>query len=290
MRVPSSQRRSRSVFDPLLMCIENPTTRLILLRRAHAVVDVTPQHVRRRTRLQRLVEKTKGTPALMGAAMRHLYKPSTTISYLATVMKMHPELKRDQQLRVIVSATRQELGAEGTRKAVPIHPQQVAKFLSVAPKDVAATGLTLYLTASRHGDLAHLRQYEWRPPTLTLAFRNFKSDRYGMRNVHKFVDIPTLLWKWIPRAAPNASYRSLLRDLKKVSNELSVHSLRRGAATRLAEAGYAMKDIGLLTAHAPTDDPSLGVRRYVDPSPTQPEGVFQRCMGNLLAREVVKFL
>lgn len=234
-----------------------------------------------------MVEKTRGDPALLGAAMRSLYRPSTTVTYLATAMKANPDLKDHPQLRVILSATRQELGAQGTRKALPATPQQVAQVLKNTDKEVASTALTLYVTASRHGDLPHVTKYEWKPPTLTMGLRKFKSDRYGQRNTHKFVDVPRALWPWIPHKPPTTSYWKVLRAMKKVSRELTVHSLRRGAATHLAEAGFSMKEIGMLTAHTPTDDPSLGVRRYIDPTPTQPEGQLQRRMGFALGRAIL---
>ena len=59
--------------------------------------------------------------------------------------------------------------------------------------------------------------------------------------------------------------------MKTVHPELSVHSIRRGAATTLADQGWPMEQIQLITGHTPTEDRRLAVRRYVDASPHQPE-------------------
>eukprot|EP00760_Papus_ankaliazontas_P001112 PhM_4_TR10389/c1_g1_i3/m.31034 len=59
---------------------------------------------------------------------------------------------------------------------------------------------------------------------------------------------------------------------------LTVHSCRRGAMGFLAELGYAMREIRLMSAHTLTEDPELAVRRYINATANQTEGLKQREM------------
>jgi integrase len=111
-------------------------------------------------------------------------------------------------------------------------------------------------------------------------WNQWKSDRYGRRAFGKYVDIPMILWPAM--MTPIVPYREALQCLKRIQPDLSVHSVRRGAATVLANNGYSMEEIGMLTGHTPTREAGVNVRRYVDPSLAQPEALTQRAMSRLL--------
>jgi hypothetical protein len=101
---------------------------------------------------------------------------------------------------------------------------------------------------------------------------NFKSDLFGLRKVSKWILLNRReLQVWISTLKTPASYSQVLAALKSIHRDLSVHSLRRGALTRLATCGVPMPSLALLSLHTPDKDPTIAVRRYVDVHPTQPE-------------------
>jgi len=153
----------------------------------------------------------------------------------------------------------------------------------MVPLKVQVTVTLMLLSASRHMDILKVIRFQhYQKAIVLLQWGNFKSDRYGMRAVAKFIEIPRQYLE-VLAITELATYREVYNALKKVDPTLSVHSIRRAAATHLAEAGFSMDEIQLLTGHTPTADPHLAVRQYIDPSPNQTESKLQIKMSRVLA-------
>jgi len=204
-------------------------------------------------------------------------KPNVVISYTGTHLAMRPEMK-SKEVMTYLDALRQEGGVRHSSRAIPARPAQV-KFLLSQPTavDVRSTISFLWRSASRHGDLPRVHDVKhWPDQVQEFQWGAFKSDRYGVRAVSKFIPRDPR-WNLEP-----CSYKKMLQTIQRYYPELTSHSLRRGAVTYLSSRGYSMKEIRLLTAHTPTEDPDLAVRRYVNPSPNQPESKLQLNMSRVL--------
>jgi hypothetical protein len=256
-------------------------------RAAYLVSNVTRRTEERHNMIRKAVKNVKD-PVVLLEAWRRVYAASTVLSYARTLQAMKPDLKVLKPWKTLLDRVRQDAGQAERRQARPITSEQIAGLPSNSP--VSRQVMLLFLSASRHADLERLTHYHWAAPIITMRWKTFKSDRYGERRVTKFVEVPRKLWNWIDRVVPRATYREVLNTLKRVNAELTVHSCRRGAMTALAEEGFSHKEIRLLSAHTPTEDPELAVRRYIDASPNQPEGLKQREMSRHLAKLVLRHL
>ena len=153
------------------------------------------------------------------------------------------------------------------------------------PPAALRTLFVLFLSACRHGDPKKLTIFrEVDKGVWHLRWNTQKSDRYGQRKVSKFIEVLPSMRGLVRQVLPWTPYRELLTMLKNVNPQLTVHSIRSGAATLLASSGFSMSEIGLMTGHAPTADPNLAVRRYVDPHFSQPESQLQRRQSLALQR------
>jgi integrase len=194
--------------------------------------------------------------------------PGSCMTKAGTLLCLRPDLKC-RVLKEIMDGWEIERAVRGQRHAVAPEPRRMASLVPQLPILVRTTVLLLWVSVSRYGDLATLRMEKVADRVAKLSWTVQKSDRKGRRRLVKFV-----YW---PGRIPHtwARYREVYEAVKRKDPELTVHSFRRGAATALANLGYAMEDIQLLTQHTPTEDARLAVRRYVDPSHTQPESVKQ---------------
>jgi len=245
--------------------------------------NVSKGHRDRRARLQaQLSACDHNLPKLLRFFERN-YHPSTAKGYAATVIASNPHLVtktvRDAQDRL-----RQKAPLLLSKRARPITPSEFQKLLSKAPLGVQVTVILMLLSASRHVDLYKVIRFQYfQRAVLMLQWANQKSDRYGMRAIAKFIHIPRQYENLVLNVGL-ATYREVYNHLKKIDPSLTVHSIRRAAATYLANAGFSMAEIQLLTGHTPTADPNLAVRQYVDPTPQQPESKLQIRMSETLAR------
>jgi len=213
--------------------------------------------------------------ALVGYWHRR-YAPSTAVTYAATLRRIIPA-DLDATLEVALRALRKAAPICALRRAQAVTPSLMLKVTN-AKEAARWTAILLYVSATRHGDLAAVSFGVWEGPTpemaiLQLQFAPHKSDVFGQRNISKWVVWPKVLLRHLRSLAP---YAATLKFMHKMGAELTVHSLRRGAATGLASAGYAMEEILLLTGHTPSADPNLAVRRYIDAHPAQPEA--KKCL------------
>ena len=190
-------------------------------------------------------------------------------------------------MEVALRAARKRSPLDSVRRARPITPAEMARAARV-PK-IGDTVRLLWLSASRHGDLPAMSAITWNrgeQTVIQLKFSGHKSDTFGVRAVSKWIPWPQQSAAKVVRNINSrrmASYRTVLKALKQVSPELTVHSIRRGAALCLADRGWSMVDIQLITGHTPTQDPMLAVRRYVDASLAQPEA--KKCLA--MAQELL---
>ena len=245
--------------------------------------NVTKGHRDRRARLQaQLLACGKNLPKLLRFFERN-YHPATAKGYASTVIAANPQLVT-REVRNAQDRLRQKAPLLLSKRARPITPAEFQKLLSKAPLGVRVTIVLMLLSASRHIDLYKVIRFQYfQRAILMMQWANQKSDRYGMRAIAKFIHIPRQYEDLVLNIGL-ATYREVYNHLKKVAADLSVHSIRRAAATYLANAGFSMAEILLLTGHTPTADPNLAVRQYVDPSPQQPESQVQIRMSKTLAR------
>jgi len=281
----TSNLTKRQISRLLQQRLNDPKYLLLCAKEAEDMREhnVTVGHRQRRARIQSSLEAYRNNPLALIRMWEKTCGPGTTKGYTATLLSMHPELKTrkvlDAQDRV-----RQAAPLTAVKRARPITPSEFRLLLTRAPRQVGLTSIMMLLSASRHMDLLRVVKYQhFIHGIVMLQWANFKSDRYGERAVAKFIAIPHQYLQHL-RRLELATYQEVYRELKKISPTLSVHSIRRTAATHLAEAGFSNAEILTLTGHTPTADPHLAVRRYIDPSPNQPESQLQIRMSRTLAR------
>lgn len=212
------------------------------------------------------------------------YRPSTAYHYACILRRMHPEIRASIEPQV--TALRQEAGVLNVRRALAAPPEVIRQGMQ--KKDlVAAIIYLMWISASRHRDLEIVREWSWEnAQVLRLRWDRMKSDRFGQRAPVKYIHIHKE-WKKLLSTKAVVNYRTISSRLKKIDPTLTVHSVRRGACTQLAQMGMSMEDIALLSAHSQGMLNQMGVRRYVDPSMSQPEGKKQVQMSQLLSSLVM---
>ena len=138
---------------------------------------------------------------------------------------------------------------------------------------VADTALLLFLTASRHADLRNMQAIPRANGTTELSMGAHKGDLWGEKFMSKWLpEAPAHLMLRLARLVRNkpfVPYAELYTAIRPLG--LTCHSLRRGAATILATAGWANEELELLTAHSNPEVQRRAIRRYVSKHPSQPE-------------------
>lgn len=246
--------------------------------------NVTKGTRSKRARIQGQLASHSNNPLSLIRMWEKNYAPSTAKGYTSTLLGMNPEFKTQRKVLDAQDRIKQKAPLIIAKRARPITPIEFQHLLSRAPLRVSLTAIMMLLSASRHMDLLKVAKYRhFVHAIVMLQWANMKSDRYGVRAVSKFIEIPEHYLQHIQRLEL-ATYREVYCELKKVAKDLSVHSIRRSAATNLAEAGFSNAEIQSLTGHTPTADPHLAVRQYIDPSPNQPESRLQIRMSRALAK------
>ena len=274
---------AQEVAKLLQQRLNDPSALARYANEARTASNVTKGHQVRRQRLLLQYEKVRNLSTLI-RVWEDTVKPGVAVSYAGTLIKLKPELLTPE-VKDAVDRVRQKASVLQTRRAVAITPQQLNYALTKVPEPIARAIVLMWISASRHKDLLRVHQTQaahiYRGVIL-LQWAAFKSDRYGIRAVCKFCFIPPR-FRHLFKEWNIATYQQVYYHLKKISQDLTVHSLRRGACTLLAEAGFSMEEIGMLTGHTPTTDPHLAVRRYIDPLENQPESQKQLSMSKTLA-------
>jgi len=246
--------------------------------------NVTKGTRSKRVRIQGQLASHSNNPLSLIRMWEKNYAPSTAKGYTSTLLGMNPEFKSQRKVLDAQDRIKQKAPLIIAKRARPITPKEFQLLFSSAPLRVSLTAMMMLLSASRHMDLLKVIRYRhFIHAVVMLQWANMKSDRYGVRAVSKFIEIPKHYLQHV-QSLEIATYREVYYELKKVAKDLSVHSIRRSAATNLAEAGFSNAEIQSLTGHTPTADPHLAVRQYIDPSPNQPESQLQIRMSQALAK------
>eukprot|EP00760_Papus_ankaliazontas_P013789 PhM_4_TR15898/c2_g1_i1/m.71902 len=248
-------------------------------KRRQATLRITsgldPTTLRRHGQIKRELLLANDDATALAQMWYERLKPSTAVTYIRTLKAIRPDLVSPVINDVLVRA-RKEAPVIVANRAKAATPQETASLCRRGHLE-AVTVRAMWVTASRHADLGRIVQATLYPEnTVMLQWGTMKSDRFGQRGVTKCV-----YWKgqW-PRKW--ASYTAVMKYCRSLNPELSAHSFRRGAVCFLAARGYSFHEIAALTAHTPTEDPCLAVRRYADPHPAQQESRAQRAMSQAL--------
>lgn len=230
-------------------------------------------HSYARARVGRELDLSGGNAKGLAQLWYERKAPSTAAHYIRTLSAMRPDLRSEMQ--VTLTEARKEATVLAAKRAKAASPRDVKRIMEGNPT-IAVTVLAMWVSASRHADLLQITRMTKFPLTVMVQWSRMKSDRFGQRAVTK-----CLYWDqpWPKEWAP---YRSVLNGIKKTCPELTVHSLRRGAVSWLSQQGHSFSEIAALTAHTPSADPNVAVRRYADPHPSQPEAQTQRSMSKAL--------
>jgi hypothetical protein len=251
------------------------------LEHARSISNVTAAHQRARDRIETQLRQVGDPETLVGLWDLNL-KASTALNYTNILIHQHPELK-NTQVSIMRDRFRQEAGVLTARRALAISPHEMKHIMNRSNPEMFQMMVLLWISGSRTADFER-RVVKWtmHENCVQIEWANMKSDRYGQRAVSKFIAVPPCLasdWENGPRLV---TWKALHSHLRTHGSLCTPHSFRRGAATHLAELGYPMDHIGTLTGHTPTADPHLGVRRYISPTPNQPEAQKQLEMSTAL--------
>lgn len=240
-----------------------------LLNKAYA----PSTRARRLTVLKQLAQTKGDWRRLIGAWHRSL-RPSSLITYIATLKSVLGPLPQHERV-LLATALRgaQKSKSQPVNQATPATPIQLMTIVGV-PYEICRL---LFITASRFADIKAMTMTVWRQQETTphnprrsvcqIHMGHFKSDVFHQRITSKFIaDDPQRIRRAI-RYGQQMPYTTFLKAVAP----LTAHSFRRGAATQLATLGHSMETIALLTLHTRKVDPGQAVRRYVSENPNQLE-------------------
>jgi len=241
--------------------------------------------------LWHLVRHRLGNPAQFIGLLAEVYKASTALTYARTYQALHPEVRTTSWSDAMLWLEKRA-AVEEVNQANPVKPEQMRKLLALpgTPHMVKATAALMWVTASRHADLGHMKMRRTWPsldPRLTIAdiaLPLWKSDVRGKRHCHKVVTLPKQLLEAVTQPA---SYTAVYRALKTVEMTLTPHGIRRGAVTYLTEQGIPPEEIIVLTQHAPGGKENVAIRLYCDPTHIGKEVELQRRLAMILLRAIM---
>lgn len=262
--------------------LEKETSRL--LRVCGELSDVTKGHSNTRARINRMLTWANGNPALLMCAFREIYAPSVAKTYGYTLRALHPTLMSGEEPRRILTRIAKDGGVLKTTRAVPFTATEIRVLLEKMSPRAVFTAMIMWISASRLSDLEKIHKVTKHPGRIVgLHWNVWKSDKTGDRAFAKFLCLP-LSTRW--DATRLVGLRELNSCIHQIFPNRTSYSLRRGSTTWLANHGTPFTDIQLLTGHTPTHEASKSVRRYVDPSPNQPESVKQLYLSRKLGTAV----
>lgn len=266
-----------------------------------SALSLSSLHRRERVEhIARIVEAPWGDMAVPPSQYAHIlqkhFAPTTALTYFQTIRAIRPHWRRfpdfaneAEEAQTILQRQAATSRAKGQiEQANPITPLQLQRLWE--PSFVRASTLQkifitmLWISLSRFGDIRHMIfQRNYGPPVaphsntsvIRVALPWFKSDPSGKMHSRKAFVIPktwiTLVTKILKDShrIPSLSYPQIARILKCLDPSLTLHSLRRGGTTFLAETHNApAEDLQELTLHTKTgSNPSI--RLYLDGLDTQ---------------------
>jgi hypothetical protein len=233
---------------------------------------------RLRKRIGEALLKLKGKEELLLRKWQLTMKPSTARTYTEVALSVAPSLKTRPRVRTVVEAGKLLNSLGKITPATPMDAQSLRE-LQKRDTEVARTALLMWCSVSRWADLGKGVWSEVEKDVWRHDLDVFKSDRYGKRRVTKFV-------YGFHQPKSILSFRQLNKGLKQMDARFTTYSVRRGAMTHLANLGYSMNQIVLISGHTPTQDPLLAVRRYIQQEKGQPESQTQLEMSKALWRAI----
>ena len=247
----------------------------------HLLDPTSPSHRRTQKRCRALLAAFEShtapidrTSQTLAATLATIFAPSTTQTYLHTIVKMVPKY-RDEFLPAVTTALAQEVArSRKTRQLPPM--KNVVRRLHATPSPIWETILLQFVSASRHADLPHGRLTNVWPmndawSAVAFAMPIWKSDRKGTKFARK-----TILWPnaWAHKFSnawkTKVPYAPVYRALKGCS----VHDLRRLAIQAVAERLSETAAL-TLTGHAAATTATAAVRRYAPPTLNAKEAQLQ---------------
>lgn len=211
----------------------------------------------------------------MAAMVDNGQAPDTILNYASRVSVAHRRLCARGLVDPIPPAEASDLADareivrrlrpyHSTRQAVPATWTQVRAAAGPLGRSARSLMIVLmWLLAARHSDLSRVQRRDLRLQgnVVVVRYRLTKSSQTGaVRSVATLLpDREALaLAAHMSRLAPTdlvftSSWDVIDRALKKVCHALTPHSLRRGAVTRMLDAGMLPADVRLLTGHRSDD-------------------------------------
>jgi integrase len=193
----------------------------------------------------------------------------------------------------LLRGIRRELGAHVSKQAPPLPKslfRAIARDKGIQERVRAAVVLA-WAAALRHGDLRHIRaadlSFDVAARTVFLQLRGAKGYQQGRPAHKRYLDLPRSMFKLVRRnrrELTKVSRNSFLEALRRNGpaedgRQYGTHSVRRGAATALAEAGVPMKMLAAFLGHTAVET----TRRYVEAAARQPEQRAFRKMSRIIS-------
>ena len=92
------------------------------------------------------------------ATLLQNYLPTSVLTFAYTIMGMFPQLKKSRSWADMLLHTQKEAAKQESAGAIPMSADQLKKVLKWSKnKDVRATCLLVWSTASRYGDIQHMK-------------------------------------------------------------------------------------------------------------------------------------
>lgn len=259
-------RRARKV-SAFRDCMKNPSAKKVNFRvKAYAKGTVYRQDM-----VLRYVEEAgpQATPAeIMGGLSQMYPNPSTLLTVAGTLQGQKREFAKDQAWRDGMRSIQIQKTSHRPKEYPPVTPKMMtAHFAASEPQDLlAATMILMWITASRHADLA---KFIVRAKTEVLGVTflfctvfGVKSDVLNRKNFVKVFAIPPKFEKTIQSILPvlqneilsepeqkMASLAEVQRALTKIQRGLVTRSVRGGASKALRKSGLSMVEIAASTLH-----------------------------------------
>ena len=238
-----------------------------LLAATAAPISVKPYvegTYKRRARVRRIFDLLKHVgPEGIISAMATVYKASTALTYAQTMTAEIPGLKKHRAWGEALLWLMKHKAQEQTTQAIPITPIQMRELVTKAKTlELKAALTTMWVSASRYGDLEHFRVVQvWPRGNMCVVKAQlpvWKSDPTGRRHCSKVYILPSHFLNAFRNRIP--TYAQTLLTIKNTFPDLSCHSIRRGAITSLGH-NYTGEEIIALTQHTLPCEP-IAIRLY----------------------------
>lgn len=266
----TGQQRRDKLKSKFVNCVKNPDPEIVVpsfRRKAFAKGTVYRQDM-----IVALVEEANlqdGTE-IMNALCQTYSNPSSRLTMAATLQGQMKSLIKDKGWQEGMRATLIEKGQHVPKRFPPLTAKLTVTRLSSAPEtdSIAATILLMWITNSRHADLAKfIIQATTTIQGTTFLFctvYGVKSDVMNKKNFLQAFAVPekfrNTIFNMLPQAGtdgkvkilPTVEKASLLQvqtRLKEIKDSLVSTSVRIGSSQTLRSLGLSMQEIAASTFH-----------------------------------------